>query len=95
MFSPRTVPTGCGFDTYLGYYGGAEDYFTHKVGPFLDLHDDKSTGGTWDGADLHGYYGMNGTYSTHIYTDHAINLLDGFAEEKVDKWFMYLAFQVF
>ena len=21
-FSPRTVPTGCGFDTYVGYYGG-------------------------------------------------------------------------
>lgn len=92
-FSPRTVPTGCGFDTYTGYYGGAEDYFQHNVGRFLDLHNDRATGGSWDGADLRGYYGVNGTYSTQIYANHAISLLDGWAEAKVDKFFMYLAFQ--
>lgn len=92
-FSPRTVPTGCGFDSYVGYYGGAEDYFQHNVGRFLDLHNDRATGGSWDGADLHGYYGMNGTYSTQIYANHAISLLDGWANAKIDKFFMYLAFQ--
>ena len=36
---------------------------------------------------------MNGSYSTHIYTEHAINTLNGFAENNVPKWFMYLAFR--
>jgi arylsulfatase A-like enzyme len=36
---------------------------------------------------------MNGTYSTQIYANHAISLLDGWANAKIDKFFMYLAFQ--
>ena len=39
------------------------------------------------------FQGVNGSYSTHIYTEHAINTLNGFAENNVPKWFMYLAFQ--
>ena len=41
MFSPSVVPTGRGFDSFFGYYGGAEDYLTHTSGKFLDLHDDQ------------------------------------------------------
>ena len=40
MFSPSVVPTGRGFDRYFGYYSGAEDYLTHKVDGYLDLHSD-------------------------------------------------------
>ena len=36
------------------------------------------------------FQGVNGSYSTHIYTEHAINTLNGFAENNVPKWFMYL-----
>ena len=41
MFSKRAVPTGKGFDTFFGYYGGAEDYFTHVASGANDFHDDK------------------------------------------------------
>ena len=43
MFSRSVIPTGRGFETFFGYYGGAEDYFTHESFGYLDLHDDTRT----------------------------------------------------
>lgn len=70
----------------------AEDYFTHMVPDGLDLHDDV-------GADLHGAYGYNGNYSTHIYAKRAMEEIRAFANDKqsgengANNIFMYLAWQ--
>ena len=58
FFAPEYVPTARGFDTFVGFYGGEEDYFSKNF--------------TENG--YNGYDFRNGTrvienyeYSTHIY----------------------------
>jgi hypothetical protein len=74
----------------MGYYGGAEDYFTHESGGHLDIHDDV-------GGDLRGLYTVNGSYSTHIYAERAQKILTEWGQtarsDATAKFFMYLAWQ--
>eukprot|EP01047_Picozoa_sp_COSAG01_P064369 COSAG01_NODE_8507_length_2760_cov_1.273581_3_plen_131_part_00 len=74
----------------MGYYGGAEDYFTHESGGHLDIHDDV-------GGDLRGLYTVNGSYSTHIYAERAQKILTEWGQTArsgaTAKFFMYLAWQ--
>ncbi len=101
MFSKRVVPTGKGFDTFLGYYGGAEDYFKHTESGANDMHNDV-------GPQLTPDLSNKGEYSTFIYTRRAIKIIEEFAaahehppqegdearnNAKSDSLFMYLAFQ--
>jgi arylsulfatase A-like enzyme len=78
-FSDNVIPTGRGFDSFFGYYGGAEDYNKHNVGKYLDLHDDVAGGPI---APAEGY---DGKYSTHIYTDRAIKVISKFGNE-LNQW---------
>eukprot|EP01083_Nonionella_stella_P285657 972436_1 len=36
----RYTPTFRGFESFYGYYNGAEDYFTHERGNAYDFHDE-------------------------------------------------------
>ena len=41
MYNFASTPTSRGFDHFYGYFNGAEDYLTHEIQNYLDLHDDK------------------------------------------------------
>ena len=93
-FAPQLTPTGRGFDTFYGYYDGAEEYFSHTIKGFVDLHNDSAA--EWG---LGHATGQDGAYSTHIYTTQAERTIARHAAKAaadgtdVPPLFMYLAYQ--
>ena len=78
----KVIPTGRGFDTYLGYYSGAEDYVSHEVFGGFDFFN--QTEPAWQ---------FSGQYSTNIFTDRAIDIIDTYSGGDRRPFFMYLAYQ--
>ena len=79
------TPTYRGFDTFYGKYNGEGDYFTHiskKNG--YDLHKDEGTSLTID-------WSANGTYSTHLFTDKTIEILEN--HDQSQPVFIFLSYQ--
>ena len=82
----RFLPTSRGFQSWLGYLSGAEDHFTQKTGDAcVGVRNGTHLSGTdlWydrgDGSQPLGgtnAFGINGTYSAYLYTNHAVSVIE-------------------
>ena len=83
------TPLGRGFESYLGYLQGGEDYYTHEIG--VKLHNNK----TFSGMDLWrnktAAWDAYGTHNTKTFMDEATRVLD--AHDAATPLFLYFAHQ--
>jgi arylsulfatase A-like enzyme len=80
----NATPVGRGFRTHTGYWSGAEDYLLHEVANTYDFFDN-----------LVPQIQYNGTYSTHVFADLAVSIINAQAVKGpgAPPLFLYLAFQ--
>ena len=78
MCNWNCTPTYRGFDTFLGYYNGQEDYYKKEVLNGSDFRDNKTPI-------------SNFNYSTYIYADRATTIIAN--HDKSKPLFLYLPFQ--
>ncbi|XP_053373795.1 arylsulfatase B-like [Mercenaria mercenaria] len=72
------TPTYRGFDSFFGYYNGAEDYYTKIVKKGIDFHDGEKP--------------LNNTeYSAYLYAERAKSVINN--HDKSKPLFLYLPFQ--
>lgn len=74
------TPVGRGFDSFVGYLNGGEDYYTHKIAAGMDLWRNKTA--AWDAV---------GRHNTDVFMDEAKRVLDN--HDPSDPLFMYFAHQ--
>ncbi|ESP03556.1 hypothetical protein LOTGIDRAFT_137302 [Lottia gigantea] len=83
FYKDKFLPINRGFDTFFGFYTGAEDYFDHfRCFEYCgyDLHNNDSS-----------VFNETGHYSTHLFTERAINIVKSHDQSK--PMFLYLAYQ--
>jgi len=85
----ESTPTFRGFDSFLGFYSGGEDYFTHQTSGAYDFRRDGTPRcgrncSEIDSAD-------EGVYSTTVFTREAIRVIG--SHDPSSPLFLYLAYQ--
>ncbi|XP_024658876.2 arylsulfatase B isoform X4 [Maylandia zebra] len=90
MYMKDCLPTRRGFDTYLGYLTGGEDYFTHfRCYQSRSLNLSRCALDLRDGEDV--ATGYEGVYSTELLSQRAISIIERHNSQK--PLFMYVALQ--
>ena len=88
--SVAALPVSRGFDSSLGFWSGGQDYFTHW---------DVDSGGYDMMQDSHEPFSstirldLNNTWTTEIFTQHAVDTISRFSPSSDDRLFLYLAYQ--
>lgn len=78
----KCTPTYRGFDSFLGFYGWGEDYYSKKAFGFVDFHNETKNR----------FYNLNLTeYSTNIFADRAVEIIR--THNQSMPLFLYISFQ--
>ena len=93
QYAWKYLPTFRGFESFYGYYGGGEQYYTHIAGCCFDFRDDVGLN-CGDGCSRVATEAY-GIYSAYLFTQRAIDIIEDHAENEKDKrpLFLYLAYQ--
>ncbi|XP_041356231.1 arylsulfatase B-like [Gigantopelta aegis] len=74
------TPTYLGFDSFFGFYNGAEGFMSHKHAGYLDFREDESATNNY-----------RGEYSTTLFGNKAVEIIE--SHNTANPLFLYLAFQ--
>jgi len=88
------TPTFRGFNSFYGYYGGGEDYFTHKNNGYYDFRHDvgRNCGANCSNVCVE----ANEKYSTQLFSQRAVEVITEHsvtADTRDSPLFLYLAYQ--
>ena len=83
------TPTFRGFDSFLGFYSGGEDYFTHETAGGYDMRRDPSPRCGANCSQV--LWQAQGTYSTTLFSEEAVRVVG--AHDESEPLFLYLAYQ--
>ena len=79
----KYTPTKRGFDSFFGYYTGAEEYFNHSRGNGYDFRSNFTVN-----REARGYY------STDLFTDKSLSIIENHSMEKLSSpLFLYIPYQ--
>eukprot|EP00756_Hemistasia_phaeocysticola_P020231 Hpha_TRINITY_DN15709_c5_g11::TRINITY_DN15709_c5_g11_i1::g.37351::m.37351/K01135/ARSB; arylsulfatase B len=89
LYKEELTPTFRGFESFYGFYGGGEDYFTHVSGGAYDFHRDPQLKCNSSCRQIPS--DVVGQYSTTLFSEEAVNVVE--AHDASSPLFLYLAYQ--